>query len=155
MLSGQLQGHPGSRKRIPSPRFESSCENKARSFARGKNDYAPGGPPRLAFLVWGHNEIFAHPADYTVSWRQKWKFNFEESIKVSKLEKLLWLDILRMFIEALKHCHNVGVLHNGLKSNNVVLERRNQQWNPVIIDFGKAQFVSLPKPLMSLSEALQ
>ena len=60
-----------------------------------------------------------------------------------------------MFIEALKHCHNVGVLHNGLKSNNVVLERRNQQWNPVIIDFGKAQFVSLPKPLMSLSEALQ
>lgn len=38
-----------------------------------------------------------------------------------------------------------------MKSNNVVMEQRGEEWNPVIIDFGKARFSSDPKPAMSLS----
>ena len=40
---------------------------------------------------------------------------------------------------------------NDVKSNDVVMEQRGEEWNPVIIDFGKARFSSDPKPAMSLS----
>ena len=46
-------------------------------------------------------------------------------------------------------------MHNDLKSNNVVMEQQKQEWNPVIIDFGKARFFSNPKPVMSLPQANQ
>ena len=43
------------------------------------------------------------------------------------------------------------VKSNDVKSNNVVMELRGEEWNPVIIDFGKARFLSDPKPVMSMS----
>ena len=46
-------------------------------------------------------------------------------------------------------------MHNDLKGNNVVMEQREQEWNPVIIDFGKACFFSDPKPVMSLPKDKQ
>ena len=72
-----------------------------------------------------------------------------------KLDKPCWLDILKNIIKALDHVHGVSVLHNDLKSDNVLLEKREEKWNPVIIDFGKARFISTPKPLMSLSSSAQ
>ena len=72
-----------------------------------------------------------------------------------KLDKPCWLDILKNIIKALDHVHEVSVLHNDLKSNNILLEKRQEKWNPVIIDFGKAGFISKPKPLMSLSSSAQ
>lgn len=47
------------------------------------------------------------------------------------------------------------ILHNDLKSNNVVVEKRNDTWNPVIIDFETAHFISDPKPWMSLTASSQ
>ena len=47
------------------------------------------------------------------------------------------------------------ILHSDLKSNNVVVEKRNDTWNPVIIDFGTAHFISDPKPWMSLTASSQ
>ena len=52
---------------------------------------------------------------------------------------------LSMAIKGLHHVHTRQILHNDLKSNNVVVEKRNDMWNPVIIDFGKARFISDPK----------
>ena len=72
-----------------------------------------------------------------------------------QFDKPSWLTILRTIIEALDHVHKAGVLHNDLKSNNIVLEKREQLWNPVIIDFGKARFITKPKPFMSLSASAQ
>ena len=72
-----------------------------------------------------------------------------------ELDKPCWLDILKNIIKALNHVHNASVLHNNLKSGNVLLEKRQEKWNPVIIDFGKARFISKPKPLMSLSSSVQ
>ena len=40
----------------------------------------------------------------------------------------------------------------------MVMEQREQEWNPVIsviIDFGKARFISDPKPVMSLRQVQQ
>jgi len=39
--------------------------------------------------------------------------------------------------------------------NNVVLEKPNNEWNPVIIDFGKARRIANPKPLMDLSPSVR
>ena len=66
-----------------------------------------------------------------------------------KLDKPSWLGITKNLIDALDHIHSGGILHNDL--NNVVMEKREQGWNPVIIDFGKACFTSDPKPAKSLS----
>lgn len=52
--------------------------------------------------------------------------------------------------------HDRHMLHNDFKSNNVLLEKQKElQWNPVIIDFGKARFIADSKPLMSLTASSQ
>ena len=78
-----------------------------------------------------------------------------KAFKKLKLDKPSWQGILVNISEALGHIHKAGVLHNDLKSNNVVLEKRGEQWNPVVIDFGKARLIANPKPLMSLSSSAQ
>ena len=70
------------------------------------------------------------------------------------MEKSSWLFIVRKIIEALHHVHRHCVLHNDLKANNIALEKRKDQWNPMI-DFSKARFSTDPKPLMTLSESSQ
>lgn len=47
------------------------------------------------------------------------------------------------------------ILHNDLKSNNVVVEKRNDTWNPAIIGFETAHFISDLKPWMSLTASSQ
>lgn len=85
----------------------------------------------------------------------------EKSVTISRamrkneLTKQSWLTILKNVIDGLEHVHKRGILHNDLKPNNIVLEKRHDKWNPVIIDFGKACFVSQPKPVMSLHENKQ
>ena len=71
------------------------------------------------------------------------------------MDKPCWLDILKNIIKALDRVHNVSVLHNDQKSDNVLLEKRQEKWNPVNIDFGKARFMSKPKPVMTLSSSAQ
>ncbi|XP_068726450.1 serine/threonine-protein kinase PknA-like [Montipora capricornis] len=79
----------------------------------------------------------------------------KKGLRHMKLDKPSWHWILETIIQAIDHIHKARVLHNDLKSNNIVLEKRKQQWNPVVIDFGKARFMSKPKPLMSLSASAQ
>lgn len=79
-----------------------------------------------------------------------------KAFKKKKLDKPQWLDILKRICEGLSHVHNRQILHNDLKSNNVLLEKQMEsQWNPVIIDFGKARFITDPKPIMSLTASSQ
>ena len=54
-------------------------------------------------------------------------------------EKKEWNTILCETADALVHVHCCGYAHNDLKSNNVVLEKReDEQLHPVIINFGKS-----------------
>ena len=78
-----------------------------------------------------------------------------KAMKKLKLDKPSWQGIVINISEALGHIHKAGVLHNDLKSNNVVMEKRGEQWNPVVIDFGKARLIANPKPPMSLSPSAQ
>ena len=67
-------------------------------------------------------------------------------------EQKNWNRILHDTADALEHIHNCGFVHNDLKSNNVVLEKRvDQLHHPVIIDFGNSVAFSkaknpVPKP---------
>ena len=76
-------------------------------------------------------------------------------IKKKKLDKPTWLIILKNLVDALDRTHSCGILRNDLKCNNVVLEYRDQQWNPVSIDFGKARYISDPKPVLSMNAEKQ
>ena len=57
--------------------------------------------------------------------------------------------------KAFNHAHAAGVIHNDIKSNNVVLEKHGEKWDPFVIDFGKTRLVSYPKPVMELSASAQ
>ena len=67
-------------------------------------------------------------------------------------EQKEWNTILIEIADALDHVHRCGYAHNDLKSNNVVLEtRENERLHPVIIDFGNSVLFSkarnpAPKP---------
>lgn len=76
------------------------------------------------------------------------------TVQKQKLDKPTWLKILKNIFEALEHVHSEGMLHNDLKTNNV-MEQRKSEWNPVIIDFGKACVACDPKPVKSLSVSRQ
>ena len=65
-----------------------------------------------------------------------------------KLDKPCCLDVLRNIIKTLTHIHNISVLHNNLRCDNVLLEKQQKKWNPMI-------FLSKLKPLMSLSSSAQ
>lgn len=60
-----------------------------------------------------------------------------KEIRRMRLEKISWHAILKRIITALNLMDAAGVIHNNIKSNNVVLEKREEERNPVIIDFGK------------------
>ena len=78
-----------------------------------------------------------------------------KAMKRLELDKPYWLHNLRGIIEALSHVHSKDILDNDLKSNNVLLQKCGKDWNPVIIDFGKACFISNLKTLASLSVSAQ
>lgn len=75
------------------------------------------------------------------------KFNEEghESLTIYKAAKMKcisdkseWNKILWDTADALKHIHEAGYVHNDLKSNKLVLEKReDDKAHPVVINFGK------------------
>ena len=56
-----------------------------------------------------------------------------------------WLDrVICQITKAVSYLHTVQVLHNDIKSNNVVLHKQRDSEEPItiLIDFGKATFVT-------------
>ena len=70
-----------------------------------------------------------------------------KAVKNKKVsEKKEWNRILCDTANALEHIHGCGFVHNDLKGNNVVLEKRQDKClHPVIIDFGKSVAFSKAK----------
>ena len=66
-----------------------------------------------------------------------------------------WKSVINQVIEALRHIHDKGFLHNDLKANNVVLEKTEDGYNAVVIDFGKSRKIDAPKKRKNLSKAKQ
>ena len=49
-----------------------------------------------------------------------------------------WLLILRDLSAAISYVHQQGIIHNDIKTNNVVVEKHDDNYSAVLIDFGKA-----------------
>ena len=67
-------------------------------------------------------------------------------------EQKNWNRILHDTADALEHIHNCGFVHNDLKSNNVLLEKRVD--HPVIIDFGNSVAFSKAKNPVPISHLI-
>lgn len=65
-----------------------------------------------------------------------------KAIKSKKLNKIMTSETFTRISTTLEYIHSKGYLHNDLESNNVLLERRNDCFRPVIIDFGKSKQIA-------------
>jgi serine/threonine protein kinase len=71
-------------------------------------------------------------------------------------QKSVWEKIIGKAAHALHHIHSVGLIHNDLKANNVVLDEvSDHSYQPIIIDFGKSRPISSPKGSKLLSDEEQ
>ena len=86
-----------------------------------------------------------------------WNYHTKQALSSSHpvLTKPSWPRILKETAKGLRQIHPRGISHNDLKSNNVVLEKQKDYYNPVIIDFGKSWFIGDSKQVMSLSASGQ
>ena len=91
--------------------------------------------------------------EFPVSLVLKFHGDSKESLTIYKAakrkevsDKTYWNGIFYEMADALEHIHRCGYVHNDLKSNNVVLEKReDERLHPVIIDFGKSVAVNKAK----------
>lgn len=77
------------------------------------------------------------------------------TVRKIKLSNEEWKTVVDLVGRALQFIHSKGVLHNDLKGDNILLERRENYYNPVVIDFGKSTFIGETherKRLMSTKE---
>lgn len=57
-----------------------------------------------------------------------------------------WKAVLADIVSAVSTVHKSGYLHNDIKSNNILLEKTDDdQYKAVLIDFGKSRTISAPK----------
>ena len=69
----------------------------------------------------------------------------EESVTLHKVvkerifNKLLMARVFTDIARALRHIHALEIVHNDLKSNNVIIQQEGEGYRPVIIDFGKSE----------------
>jgi len=69
-----------------------------------------------------------------------------DAVNTLELSKSCWWQIILKLTEVLMFIHMKGLIHNDLKGNNVLLTRKEQIWQPVIIDYGKCIKASEAKP---------
>ena len=75
-------------------------------------------------------------------------YSLSQAIKfqIPDLSKSNWFDIIMDIINGMKVMHEKGLLHNDLKSNNILLQwdSDDQRWHAFIIDMGKVSTQIIP-----------
>ena len=59
-----------------------------------------------------------------------------------KISHPKWLTVAKEVIEGFIHLYDIGILHNDIKGNNIILHW--PKFNVKIIDFGRATLKSFP-----------
>ncbi|XP_071509768.1 uncharacterized protein [Diadema antillarum] len=68
-----------------------------------------------------------------------------------RLTLLEWIDIALDVVNGIVALHEKGLLHNGLKSNNILLQECGDRWRAFIIDFGHGSTIVMPLRLPAFS----
>ncbi|XP_072173902.1 uncharacterized protein [Diadema setosum] len=68
-----------------------------------------------------------------------------------RLTQLEWIDIALDVVNGIVALHEKGLLHNDLKSNNILLQECSDRWRAFIIDFGHGSTVVMPLRLPAFS----
>ena len=71
-----------------------------------------------------------------------------------KLTPNEWKGVINRVTESLHHTHK-GYLHNYLKANSVIHEKREDSYNAAVNDFGKSTKIDVPRENKQLSKADQ
>lgn len=61
-----------------------------------------------------------------------------DAIRSNKINPIIWPGVIRNLANVLCYIHSRGIIHGDIKGDNVLVIKRNQNWHPVIIDFGKS-----------------
>ena len=72
-----------------------------------------------------------------------------------KLSAANGMDVAGDIIHGIKELHDHGLLHNDLKSDNVLLENRGNRYHGVIIDFGMSSTITSPLQMTGLPDAIK
>lgn len=57
-----------------------------------------------------------------------------------------WLYVIFQLVDVLCHLHQKQILHNDIKSDNILMIKNAGFYSPILIDFGKACLISEAKP---------
>lgn len=69
-----------------------------------------------------------------------------EALKNRRLKKNSTARVFYEIAETLKYMHNKSILHNDLKTNNVLMQQGNSgELHPILIDFGKSRAIAKAK----------
>ncbi|XP_071479691.1 uncharacterized protein [Diadema antillarum] len=68
-----------------------------------------------------------------------------------RLTQLEWIDIALDVVNGIAALHEKGLLHNDLKSNNILLQECGDRWRAFIIDFGHGSTIVMPLRLPAFS----
>lgn len=60
-------------------------------------------------------------------------------VKARTLKKQSTTKVFQEIINTLEYIHNKGYVHNDLNANNVILDWRDDEFRPILIDFGKSE----------------
>lgn len=60
-------------------------------------------------------------------------------VKARMLKKQSTAKVFQEILKALEYIDVKGYVHNDLKANNVILDRRDDEFHPILIDFGKSK----------------
>lgn len=63
-----------------------------------------------------------------------------------------WQEIMRICSSTFAYIHGKGILHNDIKTNNVLLTLKTTSWIPTVIDFGKATSIEAKEKYPPLTD---
>ena len=80
------------------------------------------------------------------------KRNFIQSLH-TKLDVNVWFCIGLQIAKGLDYVHQKSIVHRDLKTDNIAMYEQNEKIFPVIVDFGKSEFLSNTKKYSLTEEA--
>lgn len=125
------------KRRDETPKERERCKQEV--LHEGRMLRLLGDHPNLPFLfgVLTRSEPFALVMQFHGTGEES--ITLHKVVKERIFNKRLMAKVFTDIAQTLGHIHARGILHNDLKSNNVIIQREGEQYRPVIIDCGKSE----------------